>query len=109
VSVSNEPLADGPVWQAIRRHLQARREAICAELRDYPQPIAGCDVQFNHLSELRDAVFRETERLAAAMRRAGAAKDGGAAAEAFLAASPFIDRDAARRIREAAGLLAVGG
>lgn len=108
MSVSSEPRAASPVWQAVDDYLQARREAICAELRGYPQPIAGCDVQFNHLSGQRDGIFREIARLAAAMRRAGDGIDGAAAADAFLAASPFIDEDAARRIRESAGLLVDG-
>jgi hypothetical protein len=38
--------------QSVRtaRHcLVTAREALDAEIRDYPRPIAGCDAQYNHL------------------------------------------------------------
>lgn len=32
-----------------RGALIAAREALAAEIREYPRPISGCDAQFNHL------------------------------------------------------------
>ena len=35
--------------QTARRHLAEARDALDAEIRDYPTPISGCDAQYNHL------------------------------------------------------------
>ncbi|MGR3716198.1 MAG: hypothetical protein ACU0B1_05580 [Thermohalobaculum sp.] len=35
--------------QTARRHLVAARDALDAEIRDYPTPVSGCDAQYNHL------------------------------------------------------------
>ena len=35
----------------IRDHLESLRDRIYRDLRDYPQPIAGCDEQYRFLSE----------------------------------------------------------
>ena len=32
-----------------RRHLADARDALDAEIRDYPTPVSGCDAQYNHL------------------------------------------------------------
>jgi hypothetical protein len=48
---------------ALRARLEARRDRICAELGEYPRPVAGCDVHYNRLLEERTAVCRELERL----------------------------------------------
>ncbi len=90
-----------PVWQAVRRHLEEIRKPIFAELRNYPQPIAGCDQQFNHLSEQRDSIFRELERLDAIRNQRGAPGDEMAAIDKFIASSPYIDEAAAQNIRAA--------
>jgi hypothetical protein len=49
-----------------RRGLEERKRAIAAEMRAYPQPIAGCDAQYQHLSDQRAAIARELSRLARA-------------------------------------------
>lgn len=36
-----------------RQAMATAREKILAEISDYPGPIAGCDVQFIHLLEMR--------------------------------------------------------
>ena len=46
-----------------RRGLEERKRAIAAEMRAYPQPIAGCDAQYQHLSDQRAAIARELSRL----------------------------------------------
>jgi hypothetical protein len=45
--------------------LRAEKAALCHEIRNYPQPIAGCDVQFNWLCEQRDALAGRIAILAA--------------------------------------------
>ncbi len=88
-----------PAWTAIRGHLEGIRASVHKELVAYPQPIAGCDVQYQHLSEARDGLSRELRRLDA-IRGAGAAGRGGASAiDAFIRSSPYIDDAAARKIR----------
>lgn len=89
--------AENPVWAAIRDALERRRVELCREIRSYPTPIAGCDVQFNGLLEEREALGREIARLEEA-RTAEHGEDGVQAGTAFLAASRFLDADAARRI-----------
>ncbi len=90
------------VWKAIRDHLEDIKNPISAELRNYPQPIAGCDQQFNHLSERRERIFRELDRLDAVREAGDAPGDGprsGDAIEAFIASSPYIDAAAAAKFR----------
>ena len=87
------------LWQAVGRHLEGIRKPIFAELRNYPQPIAGCDQQFNHLSAQRDGIFRELQRLDTIRNQRRAPGDEMAAIDGFIASSPFIDDAAARKIR----------
>ncbi|HKI98152.1 MAG TPA: hypothetical protein VKB51_06720 [bacterium] len=58
----DSPAPERPAWDAITAALLAARARIFAELRNYPPPIAGCDVQFNRLLEQRDAIARELSR-----------------------------------------------
>jgi hypothetical protein len=51
-------------WTALRRHLEAKNQAINAEVAHYPTPIARCDVQLSKLLEQRARVCRELERVA---------------------------------------------
>ena len=88
-----------PAWTAIRSHLEGIRASVHQELLAYPRPIAGCDVQSQHLSEARDGLSRELRRLDS-VRGTGAAGRGGASAiDAFIRSSPYIDDAAARKIR----------
>lgn len=87
------------LWQEVGRHLEGIRKPIFAELRNYPQPIAGCDQQFNHLSAQRDGIFRELQRLNTIRNQRRAPGDEMAAIDGFIASSPFIDDAAARKIR----------
>jgi hypothetical protein len=86
-----------PVWGMILDALQKRRAGLCREIRGYPTPIAGCDVQFNGLLEEREALGREIARLDEA-RAAEHGEEGAQAVTAFLATSRFLDADVARRI-----------
>ena len=37
-------------------HLEAARATLIAEIKHYPTPVAGCDVQYNHLLEEKSRV-----------------------------------------------------
>ncbi len=93
----NDP-AD-PAWTAIRSHLEGIRASIYQELLAYPQPIAGCDVQYQHLSGERDRISRELRRLDSVCGAGAAGRDGTSAIDAFIRSSPYIDDAAARKIR----------
>ncbi len=79
----------------IRRGLEERKRAIAAEMRGYPQPIAGCDAQYQHLSDQRAAIARdlsELDRVFAAGTEAGGA---------FIESSTVLDDETRRRLRQA--------
>ncbi len=82
-------------WHALRRHLDALRAEVAAEIRSYPAPIPACDAQFNHLTEQRRLLALELERLDAARER------GTETVEAFLGASPYLDDQTKQQIRAA--------
>ncbi len=79
----------------IRRGLEDRKRSIATEMRGYPQPIAGCDAQYQHLSDQRAAIARELSRL----DRACAAGDQ--AIGAFIDSSTVLDQETRRRLRAA--------
>ena len=43
-------------WDALRARIAQLREAVAAEIRDYPAPIPACDAQYNYLLERRTAL-----------------------------------------------------
>jgi hypothetical protein len=43
--------------------LEAEKQRLYEEIRNYPTPIAGCDQQFNHLLEQQARVASELSRL----------------------------------------------
>ena len=77
------------VWDAIESHLLTVKRAAVLELRNYPQPIAGCDAQIPALWEKRDGIAAELDRLDEA--RLKPAIDASGAINNFIATSPFID------------------
>ncbi len=79
----------------IRRGLEERKRAIAAEMRGYPQPIAGCDAQYQHLSDQRAAIARDIGGLD---RACAAGTDAGGA---FLESSSVLDDETRRRLRAA--------
>lgn len=81
----------------IEQALEARRARIDDEVKNYPRPITGCDVQFEHALEQQAGVRQELQR-AAALHEA-AEQDGFIRlVGAFISASAFIDAAAAREI-----------
>jgi hypothetical protein len=95
----HDPLA--PVRALLREALEAHRKRVFAELRGYPPPITGCDVQFNHLLAERERVAEELGRLEALEGHGAVPEASRAALAGFVAASACLD-DAARRELQAA-------
>ena len=52
------------VWDDLKAHLEAEKRAVTNEIRNYPQPIAGCDAQIPAFWERRDALVADISRLA---------------------------------------------
>ncbi len=84
-----EPDPFNPIVEAIRDVLESEKSRILEELRNYPQPAAGCDLHYQYLFEQRDGIIRELSRLDA-LSDQGPGKDHGGAIEAFIAASKYI-------------------
>jgi hypothetical protein len=78
-----------PAWDAIEAHLLHIKRAAVLELRNYPQPIAGCDAQIPALWEKRDGIAAELDRLDQARREP--AVDILRAIDTFIETSPFMD------------------
>jgi vacuolar-type H+-ATPase subunit I/STV1 len=85
-----------PTWDAIRRYLENIRSQTYEELLNYPSPIAGCDVQFQQLSERRDKIIRELNRLEVSRRDSLTREDPVDMLDAFVRSSEFIDDAVAR-------------
>ena len=51
------------LWADIQTHLEIEKRAATQEIRNYPQPIAGCDAQIPALWERRDSVVEDLTRL----------------------------------------------
>ena len=47
--------------------LEAEKQRLYQEIRNYPTPIAGCDQQFNYLLEQQASVAAELSRIRASM------------------------------------------
>jgi hypothetical protein len=51
------------VWRQVKDLLEKERHRIYEDIKNYPRPIPGCDVQFNYLLERRADMSVELERL----------------------------------------------
>ena len=87
-----------PIWDAIETHLLGVKRAAVLELRNYPQPIAGCDAQIPVLWERRDGIAAELERLSKARQRPTI--NAANAINAFITTSNYLDENAAGAIRD---------
>ena len=82
------------LWQDLRHQLEARRQQVIQDIRNYPPPIPACDAQFNYLLEQRDALHGELNRL---KRLAGNASADDLLD--FVATSAFISEPLQQDIR----------
>jgi len=85
------------IWNEIVLHLEDRRRALAAEIRDYPTPIPRCDAQFNHLYEQQARLARELDRIGAVAGKTRG--DTIELIERFIASAPYTDDDAEREFR----------
>jgi hypothetical protein len=69
-------------WHALQMRLEALKNAVTEEIRNYPPPIPACDAHFNHLLELRRELSRGLARLDLA------AKDKSITVEDFVRSLP---------------------
>jgi hypothetical protein len=50
---------ENAIWNEIKDCLLAAKNVNKQALKSYPQPIAGCDVQFQHIYDERDRIAKE--------------------------------------------------
>lgn len=85
----------------LRGRLEGERRRLGAEIGAYPRPIAGCDVQFNHLLEQRARIGRALRALDGLM--SAPERDGLDAqeSEAILAVPEVVGTDLMKALRRA--------
>ena len=64
-------LAD-PTVKAVRNLLEQRKDQSYEEIRNYPSPIAACDLQLNYLIEERDKISHKLETIDTIARESSA-------------------------------------
>jgi hypothetical protein len=93
-----ESVAVRSLWEQARDLLHHAKERVFEEIRSYPTPIAGCDLQFNHLLEKQAGIARELEYLDEAFHESLHDPDPGTRLEEFIAVSNYLDDEAKRLI-----------
>ena len=79
----------------IRRGLEERKRSIAAEMRGYPQPIAGCDAQYQYLSDQRAAIARDLSGIECACA------EGTSPGSRLIDSLTVLDDEIRRRLRAA--------
>jgi len=87
------------MWNEIRLHLEDRRRALGAEIRDYPTPIPRCDAQFNHLYEQQARLARDLDGSAAFAEENPEREDYIELIGRFVASAPYTDDAGERELR----------
>ena len=85
--------------QRVQQALTEQKVSVVAEIRSYPPPIAGCDVQFNHLLAQRTELTRELRRFDALVKPLSSGQCTSVEVEAvmhsiqrFVADSSYLDQ-----------------
>jgi hypothetical protein len=91
------------VGKRIRDLLDTARHRINEEIRTYPRPIAGCDLQFNHLLEERTGIADEVARLHEDLERARAGSEPLEGLKEFIRSSAYLDEEAKREMMSSLG------
>jgi hypothetical protein len=97
----DRPVPLSPVetaWRRVAAHLESERLRVSDEIRNYPRPIAGCDVQFNHALERRAGIVQDLARLHALAGAAPAGEDPLAFLKAFLDSSTSLGERAKQEL-----------
>ena len=86
-------------WNEIVLHLEDRRRALAAEIRDYPTPIPRCDAQFNHLYEQQARLARDLDQIGALTGNNAKRGDIIESIRRFIASAPYTDDGGEREFR----------
>ena len=87
------------MWNEIKLHLEDRRRALAAEIRNYPTPSPRCDAQFNHLYEQQARLARDLDRIGALTGKNVKRGDIMELVRRFVASAPYTDDPAERQLR----------
>ena len=87
------------MWNEVKLHLEDRRRALAAEIRNYPTPIPRCDAQFNHLYEQQSRLARDLDRISALAGTSLKREDTIELIERFIASAPYTDDCGEREFR----------
>lgn len=87
-------------WQRIRQHLEAEKQRIFQEIRQYPPPIPACDVQFNSLLAERAAILQELGRVEEMLKQRLTDKGMIDLLDEFMHASRYVNGDLASSIQQ---------
>ncbi|HMG59122.1 MAG TPA: hypothetical protein VK583_05300 [Burkholderiales bacterium] len=87
------------MWNEIRHHLEDRRRALAAEIRNYPTPIPRCDAQFNHLYEQQARLARDLDQTGALTGNNAKRGDIIESIRRFIASAPYTDDGGEREFR----------
>jgi hypothetical protein len=87
------------MWNEIKLHLEDRRRALAAEIRNYPTPIPRCDAQFNHLYEQQARLARDLDRIGALAGKNPERSDTIELIRQFVASTPYTDDAVERALR----------
>jgi hypothetical protein len=90
----------GAAWSALASWLKCRGAQLREEVRDYPTPIARCDVQLTKLLEHRGGVLAACQLMQSLEVRASGPFPTREAVDAALAEAPATDDPAEARLRE---------
>jgi hypothetical protein len=87
------------MWNEIKLHLEDRRRALAAEIRNYPTPIPRCDAQFNHLYEQQARLARDLDQIGALTGNNAKRGDIIESIRRFIASAPYTDDGGEREFR----------
>ena len=87
-------------WQRIKQHLEAEKQRIFQEIRQYPPPIPACDVQFNGLLAERAAILQELGHVEEILKQRLTYKDTISLLDEFISASRYVNDDLESSIRQ---------
>ena len=87
------------MWNEVKLHLEDRRRALAAEIRNYPTPIPRCDAQFNHLYEQQSRLARDLDQIGALAGKNAKRGDIIESIRRFIASAPYTDDGGEREFR----------
>ena len=92
---------DDKIFNELRECLLAAKNANHRILKEYPQPIAGCDAQFQHFFDERGRIEKELAKLNDLCKLTGTGPAATKPIVSFLRSSDYINPDLAKRLTSA--------